>query len=320
MFRHKIVEVETQKGEYRSKYVLDLEVSPVVTEYRFYSNIAIPIEQRSSVVYGPTIRTYAVDLYGEGAMSIQRISNFLNGIGEGMKLSTGSIYSFLQDFGRKAETHIESISKELLNSQVLYTDATVVRCDGKNAYIRNQSTESAVLYTAMKKKDIDSLREVKVLDEYTGMLVHDHETALYHFGTGHGECNVHLGRYLRKTSEESGNSWSKEMEELFTEMNSSRKEKMKYATGFLKEEIMEYETRFDILVSKGYEENAQTKGKYAKESEKILLNRLKKYKSNHLLFLRDFKVAYDNNLSERDLRKCKTKQKVSGCFRKQSGN
>ncbi|HDX9636042.1 MULTISPECIES: IS66 family transposase [Bacillus cereus group] len=39
-----------------------------------------------------------------------------------------------------------------------------------------------------------------------------------------------------------------------------------------------------------------------------------------MLFLRDFKIAYNNNLSERDLRKCKLKQKVSGCFRKQSGN
>lgn len=80
------------------------------------------------------------------------------------------------------------------------------------------------------------------------------------------------------------------MEELFTEMNSSRKEKMKYATGFLKEEIMSYETRFDILLSKGYEENTQTKGKYAKESEKTLLNWLTKYKSNHLMFIMDFNV------------------------------
>ncbi|OTY03743.1 MULTISPECIES: IS66 family transposase [Bacillus cereus group] len=84
--------------------------------------------------------------------------------------------------------------------------------------------------------------------------------------------------------------------------------------------MIAYETRYDNLLSKGYDENIQTKGKYAKESEKTLLNRLTKYKSNHLLFLRDFKVAYNNNLSERDLRKCKLKQKVSGCFRKQSGN
>lgn len=320
LYKHTVVDMGTPKKEYHSKYVLDLEIIPIVTEYRFYSDTVIPAEQNSAVVYGPNIKTFAVDLYGEGAMSIQRIENFLNGICSGISISTGSIYNFLKNFGSKVEPHIESIAKKLQNSEALYTDATVIRCDGKNTYIRNQSTDDAVLYTPMRKKDIESLRGVKVLGGYTGTLIHDHETALYHFGTNHAECNVHICRYLRKNSEESGNSWSKEMEELFNEMNSSRKEKMKYANSFSKEEIISYETRFDILLDKGHEENSQTKGKYAKDSEKTLLNRLKKYKSNHLLFLKDFSIAYDNNLSERDLRKCKTKQKVSGCFRKHSGN
>ena len=51
-----------------------------------------------------------------------------------------------------------------------------------------------------------------------------------------------------------------------------------------------------------------------------LLNRLEKYKANHLLFLHDFAVSFDNNMSERDLRKCKSRQEMSGGFRTQAGS
>lgn len=50
------------------------------------------------------------------------------------------------------------------------------------------------------------------------------------------------------------------------------------------------------------------------------MNRMEKYSHNHLLFLYDFKVPFDDNLSERDLRKAKNRQKMSGGFRKESGH
>ena len=43
-------------------------------------------------------------------------------------------------------------------------------------------------------------------------------------------------------------------------------------------------------------------------------------KRNHLLFLNDFGVPSDNNMSERDLRKAKNCQKMAGGFCKASGN
>lgn len=76
----------------------------------------------------------------------------------------------------------------------------------------------------MKSKAIDALRKISFLEKFTGILIHDHETALYHFGTDHGECNVHILRYLRKNTEETGHEWSGKMKGFFCEMNRERKE------------------------------------------------------------------------------------------------
>lgn len=46
---------------------------------------------------------------------------------------------------------------------------------------------------------------------------------------------------------------------------------------------------------------------------------MEKYRHNHLLFLHDFAVPFDDNMSERDLRKAKNRQKMAGGFRRVSG-
>jgi len=323
--QHKIISFGKQKGKYVSKYVLDLQILTIATELRFYADktgkIVIPKEYQSDVIYGPITKSIALDLYSEGAVSNDRIREFINSIsGNKINLSTGSIYGFCRSFSEKSQASISQITQELLNAEAVYTDATVVTINGKQAYIRNQSTGKAVLYSAMEKKNIDTLKETGILSAYCGTLIHDHETALYHFGSRHGECIVHLMRYLKKNTEESNNNWSKELTSLFTNMNVERKRRIATDSFFNDAEISAYEVSYDCIVQKGCLENEKTSGKYAKKEEKTLLNRLKKYKENHLLFLYDFQVGFDNNMSERDLRKCKNRQKIAGGFRKPTGN
>ncbi len=325
--RHEIRSIGDASGrKYVTKYVVDLSVEPVITEIRIYADekgkCHIPKEYQSDVTYGSNIKSLAVALYSEGVMSNDRIAAFLNAAGDGgLGLSAGSVYGFCRKFAEQAQASVHHLEDILPSHDVVATDATTVTVNGTQNYIRNFSAESTVVYHAMQKKTIPALKKLDFLKKYAGILVHDHETALYHFGTGHAECNVHLLRYLRKNTEDTGNKWSSEMIALLCGMNKARKSAMEQGeTSFTEEEINRYEQQYHSLISEGYEENKKTSHKYAKADEKKLLNRMKKYSHNHLLFLHDFDVLFDNNMSERDLRKVKNRQKMSGGFRKESGH
>ena len=325
--RHEIQTVGNASGrKYVTKYVVDLKTEAVITEIRIYADergkIHIPPEYRSDVIYGANVKALAVSLYSEGVMSNDRIAFFLNAASNGeLELSEGSVYSFCRNFAQSSEKSISNLKNELLNQSIVATDATTITVNGKQNYIRNFSRKNTVVYQAMKSKSIDALEKIDFLCQYSGTLLHDHETALYHFGTEHAECNVHIIRYLRKNTEESGNVWSKEMIALLCEMNKLRKGFMEQGVVALPDEmITEYEKKYFSLLQKGKEENRKTTHRYAKQEEQALLNRLEKYSHNHLLFLHDFSVPFDDNISERDLRKAKNRQKMAGGFRKESGH
>lgn len=325
--RHCVRHIGKPNGmPYLTKYVVDLDIAPLITEIRIYADkhgrYVIPKEYRSDVTYGSTVKALAVDLYSEGVMANDRIAAFLNAIsGDELGLSSGSVYQFCKKFAQKVETSIAHIEDELLNQTVVATDATDVTVNGKQAFIRNFSTEAAVLYRAMKNKTINAMKKLRFLEKYTGTLVHDHETALYHFATDHAECNVHILRYLRKNTEETRNKWSVEMASLLCEINNVRKKAIAHGqAAFSQDIILSYEEKYLDILGKGRLENKETKHMYAKADEKKLLNRMEKYMHNHLLFLHRFDVMFDDNMSERDLRKAKNRQKMAGGFRKDSGH
>lgn len=325
--RHEIQNIGNATGsEYITKYVVDLSVDTLITEVRIYAdgngNFNIPAEYHSDVTYGANVKALAVSLYSEGVMSNDRIAAFLNAASnDELNLSEGSVYAFCKKFAENAKESIGHLEEELLNQAVVGTDATTVTVNGEQNYVRNFSIEKAVVYCAMKSKALDALGKLRFLQKFPGILVHDHETALYHFGTDHGECNVHIIRYLRKNTEDTGNKWSGEMTALLREMNKERKSLVEQGIQSFPEEIITgYEQKYQAIISRGRKENKKTAHKYAKDDELTLLNRMEKYSHNHLLFLHNFSVWFDDNISERDLRKVKNRQKMAGGFRKDSGH
>ena len=325
VYEYRLEEIGVRGRAYVSRYRLDLEIKTVATEIRIYADekgkYAIPNEMKAEVFYGKTVRAISAFLYSEGVVANDRICSFLNSLsGDSLHISTGSIYEFCRKFENACERVVPQIEEEILNAPVICTDATTISVNGVQTYIRNFSTEYTVVYHGADKKNLETLESFQILREYTGIVVHDHETALYHFGTAHAECNVHLNRYLMKNTEESGNLWSHHMRCFLNGLNEARKKRIcEGKTAYTEEEILRYETRYDTILACGLEENQKTQGRIAKQEEKALLNRLTTYKKNHLLFLHDFRVPFSNNRSEKDLRICKNRQKMAGGFRNQAG-
>lgn len=76
---------------------------------------------------------------------------------------------------------------------------------------------------AEHKEDVDRLNAW--ISELTceNQLLHDNNERLKSI-INNGECNVHIIRYLKKNSEESGNSQSGEMISLLCEMNHMKRQ------------------------------------------------------------------------------------------------
>lgn len=312
-------------SKYKSKYILDTKVNVVATEHRFYADedgkYNIPKEFQTDVQYGESLKTLCTVLSTEGYVATERISNLIENLTSSkLKLSTGTIVNFLKEFNKKATTTLEAIEEKILNATLIGTDATGARAENRNCYVRNYSTSEYTLLIASKGKSRKYIEETEILNHYTGTIIHDHETVIYNYGLRHGECNVHVSRYLKGCMENTSHKWARDMRSFLCCLNEYKKQLVSQGIKELsKEKLEKYSQRYDEILELGIEENKNLKSKFYKIEEKRLLNRLKKYKENHLLFIYDFSVPFDNNLSERDLRHVKSKIKISGCFRSLDG-
>ena len=320
-------DIGDKRKPYKERIFLDLSFGAKAILMRFHEDedgkYSIPGEYNSEVVYGENVKEAVIALYGQGVQSAERIvemiAAFTNNI---ITLSEGTVFNWLDEFNRKAKADETCIENHLLNYHQVSTDGTGVSVNGTQSFIRNFSVKDWALFVPMDSKGHRSLERIPFLQKYNGILMHDHETALYKYGLDHVECLVHLIRYLTKNSEDTGHKWSNKMISLLLSIHEYRKRLIEKGESAMDEAtIKRLESRYDELLQEAETERKTgiCKLRWALKEEKALLNRMKKYKRNHLLFIHDFGVSFDNNMSERDLRKCKNRQKMSGGFRTKKG-
>jgi len=144
----------------------------------------------------------------------------------------------------------------------------------------------------------------------------------------HGLCNAHHLRELIFLEERYPQGWETDLKELLLEIKKSVDDVRGQQSELSKEQIRTFEQHYDQLIANGLEANPlleldpeqpKKRGRTAKSPPRNLLERLRDHKDAVLSFMYDFKVPFDNNQAERDLRMMKVKMKVSGGFRSDQG-
>ncbi len=244
--------------------------------------------------------------------SIDKIRELLSDMTDGqLQISKGMINGLSKEFSAKTEREQKKAFADLLVSPVMNTDFTNARVNGKSAQVIVCATPNSALYFARENKGHKGVVGTPV-EQYRGILGHDHDLTFYNYGDSHQECLSHALRYLKNSIENEPNlTCNQKMLELMREMIHYRNSNEIPAP----DEIQKYKSKYlEImkLVKKEYE--YEPPSQYYRDGYNLYM-RMDGYMENHLLFLHDFRVPSNNNLSDRKLRVFKRKQKQVMGFR-----
>ena len=312
-------------GKIITKQMVNLNVSVTVDEYNTPEFRNIHTGQRvhadfpsglvNEVTYGGSVKAFAFLLNTRCCVSIDNVREFLSELTqEELQISKGMINGLCKEFSKKTQAEQKEAFSSLFLSPVLNTDFTGARLNGKNIQVAVCANPNTTMYFARDKKGHEGVKGTPV-ENYQGILVHDHDKTFYNYGNEHQECLSHVLRYLKDSIDNEPNlKWNKQMRELIQEMIHYRKN-LEYGNELKSEKVTEYENKYMSILELAKEEyEYEPPSNYYKEGFNLHL-RLIKYKESHLLFLHNIRVPTNNNLSERLLRVFKRKQKQVMAFR-----
>lgn len=308
------------------KQLVNIRMVLEVTEYHadvYYNSktgervhAEFPAGVVDDVNYGGSVKGFLFLLNNDCCTSIDKSRKFLSDLTDGrLNISKGMVNKLSREFAKKTEQERKTMFADLLLSPVLHTDCTNAKENGKNASVFVCATpDGKAMYFARRKKGHEGVKGTPV-EDYQGILVHDHEKTFYNYGADHQECLAHVLRYLKDSIDnETDRTWNKEMRSLIQEMIHYRNSLPEEAAPDTKK-VNGFEERYRAILRKAKEEYEYIPAsEYYKDGYNLYL-RMEEYMSNHLLFLHDHRVPATNNESERLLRRYKRKQQQAVSFR-----
>ena len=285
---------------------------------------AFPPEAAAPVQYGPHIKSVAVYLQEYQLLPFDRLAEIMHDLFACDTFSEGTLANIGADCSQRLEPGDALIRDLAAHAEVAGFDETGVRAAGSLHWLHTVSTPRLTWYFAHKRRGCEAMNDAGILPGFRGRAVHDFWDPYLKYGCNHAFCNAHLLRELIFLWEEQQQKWAQTMIDhllaIKTEVAAARNAGL---TALPAEDIERFDQRYLQIVEAGYVENPvpesssgpKRRGRRKQSKARNLLDRFRDHPEGILAFMRDFSVPFDNNLSERDLRMMKLRQKISGTFR-----
>lgn len=325
-------EIEYSELEYIKKQVVDMLNEVRTLEYRYHKGICkkcgkikyaqIPQEHNSDIQYSKKLQSMVLAIKHVSNTSNYTVQEMFQILTRGkVKFSVGWIHKNDRILAKRCEPMINNITQILEKSELAYADETTVKINNKLGCCITFATLDTVLYDMFENKSKESFDEFGIFNKYMGILMHDHNKTYYmYLAITHAECNVHILRYVKGVIDLFQRKSAIKFREYLMQIYKEKLEKISNGgVEFSKERIEEIESEYISILGEWKNEYDEVTKKYknipkAYTDEENLFERLLQYKEEHLLFIKDFRVAFSNNEAERNLRSIKIKMNTSKLF------
>jgi transposase len=285
-----------------------------------------PSEVKRAVQYGANLRSYVIYLKDYALVPYGRLRQLMKDL-FGVPLSSATLFAAEQQCARGLKDTVEQIRGEIAAAAVGNFDETGLRVQGKVSWLHSASTTAATFYHVHPRRGTQAMDAMGVLGAFAGVAVHDGWASYAGYGKLHGLCNAHHLRELTFLWEEGQQRWAqllarelRHWKRLVDRAKDQGRDHLNAAT------VRSIERWYEHLLRMGMRANpppaiAQPSRRGRKKRGKAgsLVDRLWENRAHVLRFVHDFRVPFDNNLAERDLRMMKVQKKISGTFRSWEG-
>jgi transposase len=291
---------------------------------------AFPAAVSAPVQYGPRVRALGIYLLAYQHLPYARAARMLADW-IGAPLSTGTLATFMTRGAEDLQGFLDEIHAQLITAPVAHFDETGARVQGRLRWLFCASTGRATYYSLHDKRGFDGLDHAGVLPRFTGTAVHDGFKPYRRYTAAvHALCNAHHLRELQGVIEEHpddpAQSWAPLMDRLLRELATTVGHAQTNGEDSLEPIVLAgYRAAYEQIITLADHQNPAgtiptgKRGMIKQTFARTLIVRLDRDREQVLRFAHDFRVPFDNNLAERDLRMIKLQQKISGSWRTITG-